>query len=156
MVPAWGKSRNCSPQWDPCPRRSRKWTTPRDGCVVQGRLPVPSSAQSTGWHCISGPMFFWVAMVVLLAGSGTFFLCYWKVFRKRIQQSKCMCLGVLERMAGLFWPGLGACPVCPHPAAHPLSSTSGVFAEFPLDYLAQTLQPKVEQAGEYLAVWTTA
>ncbi|XP_055471049.1 tumor necrosis factor receptor superfamily member 8 [Psammomys obesus] len=65
----------------------------------------PTSPSSTGRPFLDpGHMLFWVAMVVLLVGSGTFFLCYWKVFRKRIQQ------------------------------------------KFPLDYLAQTFQPKVEQA----------
>ncbi|XP_052033959.1 tumor necrosis factor receptor superfamily member 8 isoform X3 [Apodemus sylvaticus] len=33
-----------------------------------------------------GPMLLWVAMVVLLVGSGSFLLCYWKACRRQIQQ----------------------------------------------------------------------
>lgn len=94
-------------------------------------------------------MLFWVAMVMLLVGSSCFFLCYWKACRRRIQQSKC--LGVLGRV-GCFMPAWSEClPCLPQgTAAHPLSPTPGISAEFHLDYLAQTFQPKMEQVGEYL------
>lgn len=109
-------------------------------------------AQSTGWHCVSGPMLLWLAMVMLLVGSSSFFLCHWKACRRRIQQSRCLCLGVLGRVAALCGPAVGACPACPYPAAHPLSPTLDIFAEFRLDYLTQTFQPKMEQGGEYLVM----
>lgn len=128
------------------------------GCPLwlQGRALAPSCAQSTGWHCVSGPMLLWLAMAMLLVGSSSFFLCHWKACRRRIQQSRCLCLGVLGRVAALCWPALGACPACPYPAAHPLSPTLDIFAEFHLDYLTQTFQPKTEQGGEYLVVQRTA
>lgn len=122
------------------------------GCPLslQGRALAPSCAQSTGWHCVSGPMLLWLAMAMLLVGSSSFFLCHWKACRRRIQQSRCLCLGVLGRVAALCWPALGACPACPYPDAHPPSPTLDIFAEFHLDYLTQTFQPKMEQGGEYI------
>lgn len=97
-------------------------------------------------------MLFWVAMVVLLVGSGSFLLCYWKTCRKRFQQSKCLCLGVLGKVAALSWPGLCAALSVPSLPAHSLSPKPAVFAEYRLGYLVQTFQPKMEQAGEYLAM----
>uniref|UniRef100_A0A8C2MR53 Tumor necrosis factor receptor superfamily, member 8 n=1 Tax=Cricetulus griseus TaxID=10029 RepID=A0A8C2MR53_CRIGR len=48
----------------------------------------PTSPLSTGTPFLDpGPMLFWVAMVILLLGSSTFFLCYWKACRRRIQQT---------------------------------------------------------------------
>ncbi|XP_031232845.1 tumor necrosis factor receptor superfamily member 8 [Mastomys coucha] len=47
----------------------------------------PTSPLSTGTPFLDpGPVLFWVAMVVLLVGSGSFLLCYWKACRRRIQQ----------------------------------------------------------------------
>lgn len=142
--PSLGKVQEQVTSVDPCPRRSRKWAAPRDILCGPGKAQTPSCAQSTGWRCVSGPVLFWVAMVVVvLVGSSSFLLCCWKTCRRRIQQSKCMCLGVLGRMAALCWPDLSTSTLL-----LPLNPTPGVFAEFHLDYLAQTLQPKVEPAGE--------
>ncbi|XP_052033958.1 tumor necrosis factor receptor superfamily member 8 isoform X2 [Apodemus sylvaticus] len=50
------------------------------------RMP-PTSPLSTGTPFLDpGPMLLWVAMVVLLVGSGSFLLCYWKACRRQIQQ----------------------------------------------------------------------
>ncbi|KAL1776912.1 tumor necrosis factor receptor superfamily member 8 [Sigmodon hispidus] len=47
----------------------------------------PTSPSSTGTPFLDpGPMLFWVAMVLLLIGSSSFFLCYWKACRRQIQQ----------------------------------------------------------------------
>ncbi|GAB1289221.1 Tumor necrosis factor receptor superfamily member 8 [Apodemus speciosus] len=45
-------------------------------------FPLPEQDQDSCW-----PMLFWVAMVVLLVGSGSFLLCYWKACRRRIQRN---------------------------------------------------------------------
>ncbi|XP_027242025.1 tumor necrosis factor receptor superfamily member 8 isoform X2 [Cricetulus griseus] len=60
----------------------------------------PTSPLSTGTPFLDpGPMLFWVAMVILLLGSSTFFLCYWKACRRRIQQKL-----HLENLAQTFQP----------------------------------------------------
>lgn len=47
----------------------------------------PTSPLSTGTPFLDpGPMLFWAAMAMLLLGSSSFFLCYWKACRRRIQQ----------------------------------------------------------------------
>ncbi|CAO2589987.1 Tumor necrosis factor receptor superfamily member 8, partial [Lemmus lemmus] len=67
----------------------------------------PTSPLSTGTPFLDpGPMLLWLAMVMLLVGSSSFFLCHWKACRRRIQQSRCLCLGVLGRVPALCWPAL--------------------------------------------------
>jgi hypothetical protein len=63
-----------------------------------------------------------------------------------------MCLGVLGKVAALIWPGLGTALSFLFLPAHTLSPKPAVFAEFHLDYLVQTFQPKMEQTGEYQAM----
>lgn len=47
----------------------------------------PTSPLSTGTPFLDpGSMLFWVAMAVLLVGSASFLLCYWKACRRRFQQ----------------------------------------------------------------------
>ncbi|XP_051029505.1 tumor necrosis factor receptor superfamily member 8 [Phodopus roborovskii] len=54
---------------------------------TSSRVLQPSSPLSTGTPFLDpGPLLFWVAMVMLLLGSSSFFLCYWKTCRRRIHQ----------------------------------------------------------------------
>ncbi|XP_057641399.1 tumor necrosis factor receptor superfamily member 8 [Chionomys nivalis] len=51
----------------------------------------PTSPLSTGTPFLDpGPMLLWLAMVMLLVGSSSFFLCHWKACRRRIQQKFCL------------------------------------------------------------------
>lgn len=58
----------------------------------------------------------------------------------------------------LLYAGLPWVPALPVPTLMltPPSPTLDIFAEFHLDYLTQTFQPKMEQGGEYLVVQRTA
>ncbi|XP_035294295.1 tumor necrosis factor receptor superfamily member 8 isoform X1 [Cricetulus griseus] len=93
----------------------------------------PTSPLSTGTPFLDpGPMLFWVAMVILLLGSSTFFLCYWKACRRRIQQSKCACvLGSPREVAALCWPCLGPALPVPNLLLTPLKLHSWYLCRAP-------------------------
>ncbi|NP_033427.1 tumor necrosis factor receptor superfamily member 8 precursor [Mus musculus] len=69
----------------------------------------PTSPLSTGTPFLDpGPVLFWVAMVVLLVGSGSFLLCYWKACRRRFQQKF-----HLDYLVQTFQPKMEQTDSCP-------------------------------------------
>nr|XP_023408254.1 tumor necrosis factor receptor superfamily member 8 [Loxodonta africana] len=64
-------------------------------CVVVARASAHCSrrrAELSGRFCVSGPVVFWVTMVLLvILFSGIFLLCHWKACRRGIQQKLHLC-----------------------------------------------------------------